>query len=81
MTINELNILTFDVSHKVRAFRTFAMLFNTAVTAIHSIDDRAEKLPEIDDISAVAFMLAEEAENAVNKLLNNFPVSSKGLTP
>ena len=81
MTFNELNNMTYEISKKVRAVRTFSMILNAAVVNIHSIDRRNNELPELDDITAVAFMLADGAEAAVDCLLNNLPANLKGITP
>jgi hypothetical protein len=81
MTFNELNTLQYDVYEKTKAFKTFAVLFQVAVLATPTINSQAEKLPELIDISALALILANQAEDAADKLLNNMPACLKGLTP
>ena len=81
MTFKELNNMAYEVSKAVRAVRTFSMILNAAVVNIHSIDCRNNELPELDDITAVAFMLADGAEAAVDCLINNLPADIKGITP
>ncbi len=81
MTFQELNTMTFDISDKVRHFRTFSKLLYEAVTHIENLETQKEKLPALDDISALAFMLADQAEVSVDKLINNLPASVKGITP
>lgn len=81
MTFNELNKISYDISHKVRHFRTFAMILNTAVLNTHSIESRNTDLPELEDITELAFLLADQAEDAVANLLDSLPCNVKGITP
>ena len=81
MAFEELNNMVYEVSKAVRAVRTFSMILNTAVVNTHSADRRIDELPELDDITAVALMLADGAEAAVDCLINNLPADIKGITP
>ena len=81
MTSQELNTMTFDISDKVRHFRTFSKLFNDAVMHNVNLETQLEKLPALDDIAALACMLADQADDAVDKLISHLPSSGEGITP
>jgi hypothetical protein len=81
MTFDELNKMTFDISDKVRHFQTFAELFKLAVFECDSLQTQQERMPGLEDIAALATMLGNQADIAVEKLIQKLPSSSKGITP
>lgn len=81
MTIKELNSVVFDVSDKVQHFKTFAQLLQLSVMECSNLAEQQKRLPPLDDISALAFMLADQAAEAANNLVMELPVTAEGITP
>lgn len=81
MTFKELNTMIFDVHDKVRAIQTFSTLFNEAVIHMGNLETQRERLPAIDDISALSLALANYADEAANRLLESLPATVEGITP
>lgn len=81
MTFNELQKISWEVSCKVRAFQTVAKLLDLSLQETAGIDDRAERLPAIEDISDVLSLLAQQADDVAEKLLRELPSNAKGFKP
>lgn len=81
MTFQELNTLTYDVSDKVRHFQTFAKLFQLSVMECINLETQQTRMPPLDDISFLAMMLANQADDAVDNLLKKIPATVEGITP
>lgn len=81
MTIKELNAMAFDISDKVQHFKTFAKLFQLSVFECSNLAEQQNRLPPLDDISALAFMLADQAAEAANNMVEKLPHTIEGITP
>ncbi|GEM_PF-3056338 len=81
MTLKELNAMTFDISEKVQHFKTFAKLFQLSVMECPNLAKQQKRLPPLDDISALAFMLADQAAEATDNMIMELPRTIEGITP
>lgn len=81
MSLDELKATTYQISTKTRAFRTVTKLFELSLQATPRIDDRDERLPDIEDICDVLYCLAQQADELTQKLLCELPTNAKGITP
>ena len=78
MTFDEFRAGSHQISTKVREFRTVTVLLELSLQQTGGIDDRAARLPEIEDICDVLCILAQQADEFTEKLFWELPYNAKG---